>query len=148
MNRKFVIDNIQNKKTKETFESFTKPDNYLAVSGVSSFTGVSSIQFPTTNYTNVDNDNKPENKNKTENKTDEIIKTIIKKHQDVNGENFSVFVDNDNQLLESSIETKKEDDEPVSQYKLDGITQFYIGSLSIVGLYIIFRIMKPTFMRS
>jgi len=68
----------------------------------------------------------------------ELIPTLLNKEK--NG--YYVLVgDGDEGLIE-----EKEKGEPIRNSKIEWspLTQFYIGSLSIVGLYIIFRVLKPS----
>ena len=79
----------------------------------------------------------------------ETIPVLITADQTSNkDDNYVALVDSDNtpdtlvtsQLKKTNQPTKTDIDE----YKNDYITQFYVGSLTIVGVYIVYRIIQRT----
>jgi hypothetical protein len=134
---KNIINNLPNIKSKTQFEQFVLPNREGFENNISSINNstIQSSEISETKYDKLDAEF-VEDKNENGDKQISVLSTLTSNEKTIPNKLPNI------QGIEPDV--KSIDKVDVKKYKLDWVSSIYIGSISVVGLYVAYKAIKRT----
>ena len=134
---KNIINNLPNIKSKTQFEQFMLPNREGFENNISSINNstIQSSEISETKYDKLDAEF-VEDKNENGDKQISVLSTLTSNEKTIPNKLPNI------QGIEPDV--KSIDKVDVKKYKLDWVSSIYIGSISVVGLYVAYKAIKRT----
>jgi hypothetical protein len=134
---KDIINNLPNIKSKTQFEQFVLPNREGFENNISSINNstIQSSEISETKYDKLDAEF-VEDKNENGDKQISVLSTLTSNEKTIPNKLPNI------QGIEPDV--KSIDKVDVKKYKLDWVSSIYIGSISVVGLYVAYKAIKRT----
>ena len=134
---KNIINNLPNIKSKTQFEQFGLPNREGFENNISSINNstIQSSEISETKYDKLDAEF-VEDKNENGDKQISVLSTLTSNEKTIPNKLPNI------QGIEPDV--KSIDKVDVKKYKLDWVSSIYIGSISVVGLYVAYKAIKRT----